>query len=130
MIIGIGIDLVKKSRVEAIRRHWGNRFLHRVFTPMEIDDAFKRSQPDCSLAARFAIKESVLKALGIGLRMGVKWQEIETRRDGMGKPTVHFSGTTQKIAQDKQVAEVFAAISHEDDYAIAQIILTGKCSHD
>jgi len=125
MIIGIGIDMVKSSRVAAIRSRWGDRFLHRIFTLCERNDSLQRRESDLALAARFAVKEAVLKALGIGLRMGVKWQEIETTRDPFGKPTVHLSGKTQTIARDKQVIAVFASISHEDEYAIAQIILTG-----
>jgi len=128
MIIGIGIDIVKSSRVAAIQHRFGNRFLQRIFTPSELNDSLKQKKAHLSLSARFAVKEALLKALGIGMRMGVRWQEIETTRDALGKPTVQLSGKIQTIARDKQVTAVFASISHEDEYSIAQVVLTGKVS--
>lgn len=126
MIVGIGIDLVKSSRVRAILERFGDRFLNRVFTPVEVAYAREKRYPEQPLSARFAIKEAVLKALGVGVRMGVRWQEIETTRDSFGKPVVRLSGTTQKMAQEKKVADIFASLTHEDEYSIAEVILTGK----
>ncbi len=125
MIIGIGIDLVKTARVQAIVKRWGERFLNRVFTPSETAYSLNRRQPHIPLSARFAVKEATLKALGIGVQMGIRWREIETVHDPLGKPMIRLSGKVQKIAQDKQVSDIFASLSHDGDYAIAQVILTG-----
>jgi holo-[acyl-carrier protein] synthase len=104
---------------------WGDRFVHRVFTPVEIAYATKHTVPALPFSARFAVKEAMVKALGMGIRMGIQFREIETINDPLGKPTVRLSGTTKKIADEKQVSDIFVSVSHEKEYAIAQIILTG-----
>ncbi len=124
MIIGIGIDLVKSARIKKITERFGDRFLNRVFTPAEVAYARKKKYPEQPLSARFAVKEAVLKALGIGVQMGINWQEIETTHDPFGKPVTQLSGQTQKIAQEKLVSKIFTSITHEKDFSIANIILT------
>jgi holo-[acyl-carrier protein] synthase len=124
MIVGIGVDLVKISRVQEMADRWGARFLNRVFTPGEQAYCFRHKFPHIHLSARFAVKEAILKALGIGLRMGIRWQEIETINTPAGKPDVKMWGRTRQIADGQKVSQVFASIAHDDDYSIAQVILT------
>lgn len=126
MIMGIGIDLVKISRVEEMLSRWGDRFLNRVFTPSEIAYAQNKKNQPIPFSGLFAVKEAVLKGLGIGLQMGVRWQEIETSHNDLGKPIVSLSGKAQQIAREQRVSDIFVSISHEGDYAIAQVILSGK----
>ncbi|MBI3358220.1 MAG: holo-ACP synthase [Nitrospirae bacterium] len=126
MIIGIGVDLVKIPRMQKMLKRWGDRFLNRVFTDSEITCAQKKKLQHIFLSGRFAAKEAVLKALGIGLQMGVRWQEIETLHDDLGKPVITLSGKVQQIARDRMVSELFVSLSHEGDYAVAQALLTGK----
>ena len=125
MIIGMGIDLVKISRIQEMLKRWGDRFLNRVFTPSEIISAQNKINQQISLSGLFAVKEAVLKALGIGFQMGVSFQEIETSHNALGKPIVLLSGKVQQIAHSQKVSELFVSISHDGDYAIAQVILTG-----
>jgi holo-[acyl-carrier protein] synthase len=125
MIIGTGIDLVEISRVQEMLMRWGDRFLHRVFTPSEIAYAKKKKDQHIFLSARFAAKEAALKALGIGLQMGVHFREIETTHDPLGKPVMTFLGKAQQIAHAQKVSAIFVSLSHEGDYAIAQVLLTG-----
>jgi holo-[acyl-carrier protein] synthase len=138
MIIGIGIDLVRISRIQEMLKRWEDRFLNRVFTPSEIVSAQKKksqhipsqgshpSQAAFRLSGLFAVKEAVLKGLGIGFQMGVGWQEIETWHNNLGKPVTTLSGKVQQIAREQGVSEIFVSLSHEGDYAIAQVILTGS----
>ncbi|MCX5850396.1 MAG: holo-ACP synthase, partial [Deltaproteobacteria bacterium] len=77
MIYGIGIDLVENNRLEKIIEKWGSKFLERVFSPGEIKYCGKHVQSSTHYGARFAAKESFLKALGIGLGRGVKLDDIE-----------------------------------------------------
>jgi holo-[acyl-carrier protein] synthase len=123
MIMGIGIDLVKSSRLQAIVERWGEAFLCRVFTPSEISYCLKRKKSHQPLSARFAVKEAVLKALGMGVRMGIRWKDIETTNDPLGKPVVRLSGQTRKIAKEKQVTDILVTLSHEEEYSIAQVVL-------
>lgn len=125
MIVGTGVDLVKISRIQEMTARWGSRFLDRVFTPTEQAYCLRRKLPAIHLSARFAVKEAMLKALGTGLRMGTKWKEIETVNNESGKPEVLLSGRTGQLAAGKNVQEIFASITHDSDYSIAQILLQG-----
>ncbi len=125
-IVGIGIDLVKISRIEEMMARWEDRFLDRVFTPTEQAYCLDRKAPHIHLSARFAVKEAILKALGTGLRMGTKWREIETVNNRSGKPEVKLWGRTRELADARNVADVFASITHDHDYSIAQVILVGE----
>lgn len=122
-IVGIGIDLVKISRLEGITKRWGNRFLDRVFTKTERAYCLQHKHPEYHFSARFAVKEATMKALGTGLQNGICWKEVETRNDSNGKPEVRVSGKTRQLAEAKKVSGIFASIAHDHDYAIGQIIL-------
>lgn len=118
-----GVDLVRISRVErALDRH-GERFLERVFTPSEI--LYSRRRP-AELAARFAAKEAVAKALGVGMRMmareGIRWHEAEIVGDHRGKPTVRLHGWAAERAAELGLTEWAVSLSHTDDHAVAFVV--------
>ncbi len=121
MIEGIGIDLVKINRIEAAAKRWGDRFLQRVFTPREVAYCYQYKQPYTRLAARFAAKEAFLKALGVGLSQGISLQEIEVISDGKRRPQLHCTGRAQETL--KNIQPVHLSLSHDSEYAIAQVLL-------
>jgi len=126
LIIGCGIDLVKIERIEKIIIRWGNNFNSRIFTPLERDYCEKKKcNKFQSYAGKFAAKEALLKALGLGLR-GVNWKEIEIKNDELGQPIIDTSGKLKNIALAKGVSKYFISISHTKDYAVAQVILEGS----
>ncbi len=125
MIIGIGIDLVKSARIGEAVRKWDKRFLNRIFTPPEQDYAFAHKFPHLHLAGRFAVKEAVLKALGCGLRGGIRWTEISVINEPTGKPRVEVAGKVKKLMDKRGVKEIQVSISHDTDYSIAQVVLIG-----
>ena len=88
MIYGIGIDLVKVKRIEEALERWGERFQNKVFTPGEIRYCLQKKNPSPNFAARFAAKEAFVKALGIGIRRGVHWKDVEVQRGSLGKPVL------------------------------------------
>jgi len=123
LIIGCGIDLVKIERIENIIKRWGNNFASRIFTPLERDYCEKKKDTKFqSYAGRFAAKEALLKALGLGLR-GANWKEIEVINNGFGQPIINTSGKLKNISSAKGVSKYFLSISHTKEYAIAQVIL-------
>jgi holo-[acyl-carrier protein] synthase len=122
-IVGIGIDLVKISRLEEVTERWGNRFLDRVFTTSERAYCLQRKRPHIHFSSRFAVKEAAMKALGTGLGDGIRWKEIETLNNSNGKPEVRMSGKTRQIAKAQKVSGIFVSMTHDQDYAIAQVIL-------
>lgn len=123
MIVGVGVDLVKPARIkEMIERH-GDRFLQRVFTPKELEDCLGKANQNEKLAARFAAKEAMVKAIGIGMRNGITWLDIEIRNDGMGKPEVNTHGKCKQMLQILNVGVVHVSLSHVNEIAVAMIIL-------
>jgi holo-[acyl-carrier protein] synthase len=120
---GIGIDLAQIPRMRRVLERWDERFLRRVFTEAEIAYCRARRDPVPHLAARFAAKEAVLKALGTGLRMGVNWQEIEVRRARGEAPTVVLSGRCRALAEARGADRILISLTHDGDYALAQVLL-------
>jgi holo-[acyl-carrier protein] synthase len=123
LIIGCGIDLVKIERIEKIIKRWGDNLTSKMFTPLEREHCKKRkSNKYQSYAGKFAAKEALLKALGLGLR-GVNWTEIEISNNELGQPIIKTSGKLNIIASKKGVSKYFLTISHTKDYVIAEVIL-------
>ncbi len=113
-----GVDLIEISRVEAVVRRHGQRFLDRVFTPQELADAGGRT---ASLAARFAAKEAAAKALGCGIGQ-VSWLDIEVTRDPERRPVLVLHGAAWRRAQELHLREWSISLSHSGDYAIALVV--------
>jgi len=124
-IVGIGADLVKRARIEAAATRWGRRFLDRVFTPKEQRYCFKFRDPYLHLAGRFAVKEALFKALGSGWGRGVKWKEIETTNAPSGQPRVAVTGRVKALMTQQGGRAILVTISHDTDYSIGQVIMTG-----
>jgi len=124
LIIGCGIDLVSIKRIENIVRRWGDNFICRIFTPLEQEYCEKKGNKYQSYAGKFAAKEALLKALGLGLR-GVNWKEIEVINDNLGQPIIKTSGRLKGITSNKKVDKYFLTISHTKEYALAEVILEG-----
>jgi holo-[acyl-carrier protein] synthase len=123
-IVGIGLDLVKIERIRALADRWQERFLERLYTEAERRYCFDRASPYASLAGRFAAKEAVLKAIGTGWSAGISWQDIQVLNDGSGKPVAHVQGRAGALLQETGVTDIHISLSHDADYAIAQVVLT------
>ena len=98
-VICHGIDLVDCGRIgELLERH-ERRFLDRVFTPTEQAYSNKHRYRVERLGGRFAVKEAVMKMLGVGWQEGIAWTDIETRNDPSGRPRVYLSGNIAELAK-------------------------------
>jgi holo-[acyl-carrier protein] synthase len=107
---GVGIDLLEIDRLErALERH--PRLAERVFTPAEREYAAARARPGRHLAARFAAKEAVVKALGL---RGFGLREIEVVAGE--PPTIRLSGRAAEIAGDRRID---ISLTHSRDNAAA-----------
>jgi holo-[acyl-carrier protein] synthase len=125
--LSVGVDLVEMDRIRrAVERH-GERFLDRIYTPNELG-RYRKRVPE--LAARFAAKEAVSKALGVGLshisRQGIGWQEVEILPDLLGKPEVHLSGRAQALAEQQGLSTWAISLSHARDIAVAFVVASGQ----
>jgi holo-[acyl-carrier protein] synthase len=125
MALSVGVDLVELDRIQRMVTRYGERFLARVYTPGEV--ALFRDRPP-ELAARFAAKEAVSKALGVGLRhmsaRGIGFLEVEVLPDRFGKPGVCLSGRAQALAEEQGLREWAISLSHGRDYAVAFVVAT------
>lgn len=120
MIDSVGIDIIEVHRIKSAISRWGDNFTRRIFTPWEINYCNSKQFPEQSYAARFAVKEAVLKAIGTGYVKGLKWTSIEVVNNNMGQPTVRLGERIKKIIGSKKVV---VSMSHTHEHAIASAIL-------
>jgi holo-[acyl-carrier protein] synthase len=126
-VVGIGIDLVKVDRIRNLVLRWQDRFLNRLFTEEERRECFRRAAPYPSLAARFAAKEAVLKALGTGWSEGIRWMDIQVVNDASGKPVVQVAGRVETLIRQAAASRIHLSLAHDGDYAMAEAVLTREC---
>ena len=123
MIYGIGVDIVSIVRIESVIKRWGDRFVSRVFTPDETAICYDRAYPSSAFALRFAAKEAFSKALGSGMRKGLKWRDIEVFNYPSGKPSLRLHGTSFEICREKDITGIHLSLSDEGEYGIAMVVL-------
>jgi holo-[acyl-carrier protein] synthase len=111
----VGVDIIEINRIQKAVERWGQRFLTRVFTPAELKLYNGKYR---SLAARFAAKEAIFKALNTGGN-AITWQDIEVLTDGRGKPTINLSGEAREAARLMAVGSLDVSLSHSECYAVA-----------
>jgi holo-[acyl-carrier protein] synthase len=119
-MLSVGVDLIETGRIGRAMGRWGDRFLNYVYTPAELEYCGNHVP---ELAARFAAKEAVSKALGTGLR-GIRWREMEVLPDSRGKPLVRLHGSARERAEELGLDEFAISLSHSRRYAIAFVVAT------
>ena len=122
-IIGHGVDIVERSRIEDMVRDHGERFLLRCFTADERAYADRNTKRRGEhLAGRFAAKEAILKVLGTGWSGGIGWTDAEVIREPSGRPTVRLHGRCAEVAHGLGIDEWWLSISHIETHAVASAI--------
>ena len=129
MIIGIGTDHVEVERFKTLAKARGGEFIRRVFTESEIEYAHSSDDFVQRLAARFAAKEAMLKALGTGWNDEVDWKDIEIRHSASGQPLIRLKGNTAIVAARARMDRVFLSMSHTRHLATAQVVIEGNTSN-
>src|SRR4051812_13918666 len=112
MIVGIGTDLAEVNRIQAAFDRFGDRFLKRVFTEVEIQYSMRKKNYTERLAGRFAVKEAGMKAIGTGWRQGVTWRDFEVANEPSGRPALRLSGVAAKIAEKLRAKRIAVSITH------------------
>jgi holo-[acyl-carrier protein] synthase len=124
MILGLGTDLVEVGRFRlALERR--STLAERLFTDGEREYGLSQHDPAESLAARFAAKEAVMKALGVGLG-DFEFRDVEVQRADSGEPSLSLTGKARAIADDRGVASWLLSLSHTDTTAMAVVIALGE----
>lgn len=111
MILGIGTDVCRMSRIEAGLTKFGDKFLARVLTPTEMEGHWGPRQ----LARRWAMKEAVAKATGFGIGAKLSFHDIEISRDGLGKPVCVVKGFED--------CNVIVSASDDGEYATGMAVI-------
>jgi holo-[acyl-carrier protein] synthase len=116
LVIATGVDIVEIDRVADLVDRYGDRFRRRVYTDREWADAGGLVE---SLAARFAAKEAVIKALG---SREPALREIEVVRPERSQPTVRLWGRAAEIARALAVRQLSVSLSHGREHAVAVVV--------
>jgi holo-[acyl-carrier protein] synthase len=120
-MVSVGVDIIEIERIAGALERWGERFLRHVYTEHEV--VFCRGRVP-ELAARFAAKEAISKALGTGL-YGIHWREMEILPDPLGKPLVCLYGQAAARASYLGLSEFAVSLSHSKEYAVASVVAMG-----
>lgn len=123
MISGTGIDIIEVSRIKNAVIRWKDSFLKRIFTENEINYSQAKKFSYQHLAARFAAKEAVLKAIGDSSIHQINLREVEVLNDEFGKPFIRLSGAAKKIKEKKKISAIIISMSHTHKLAVANAIL-------
>ena len=119
-VLWIGTDVVDLDRFRlALRRTPG--MVERVFTEGERAYALRKNDPTERLAARFAVKEATMKALGVGLG-AFKFHDVEVVKKRSGEPTLSLVGRAAELAAARGVSDWKVSITHSDLIAMAIVI--------
>lgn len=122
MILGIGTDLLRISRMEkALTRH-GERLPARILHPLEQARYRDANRPANFLAKSFAVKEAAVKALGLGFR-GIGYQDIGWVQDERGRPELCFSEHGRQVMQSMGASSSFVSLTDEADMVVAVVVL-------
>ena len=128
MIVGIGSDLIDIERVRQTIERFGDRFINRIYTPVEIARAERRADRIATYAKRFAAKEACAKALGTGLRRGVFWHDMGVINLPGGRPSLALTGGAkarlEAITPAGMVARIDLTITDEYPLAQAMVIIS------
>lgn len=126
MNLATGVDLVELDRLKRLIERHGDRALNRVYTAAELAHCRGRTP---ELGGRFAAKEAVSKALGVGLRImardGIDWHDVETLPDEKGKPILLLHGRAAMLAAELDLTDWSISLSHGRDVAVAFVIAMG-----
>jgi holo-[acyl-carrier protein] synthase len=113
--VAVGVDIIEIERVRSILTRHGTRFLHRIFTELEIQQCRGKV---LKLAGRFAAKEAISKALGTGMH-GISWRELEVVQLSTGRPSVRLYGNASLRARELGLSAFDVSISDLAQFSIA-----------
>jgi holo-[acyl-carrier protein] synthase len=127
IVLGMGSDLIDITRIEKTLARFGDRFIDRVFTPVERTKSDRRTKRAASYAKRYAAKEACSKALGTGFRTGVFWRDIGVVNLPSGQPTLVLTGGAKArldaMTPPGMAAQIHLTITDEPPLAQAMVLI-------
>ena len=121
MVIGIGVDIIEISRIKDSVERFGDNFLNKIYTTGEINYCLSKANKYQHLAARFAAKEAVAKALATGWNKEFSWQHIEITNEPSGLPVVELKGKLKSFLEPDKNLKI--SMSHSRDYVVCMAII-------
>ena len=128
-IFGIGTDIVNIKRIDNILKRNGSGFKKKFFSKNEIIYCEKKKEPSSYYAKRFAAKEAVTKAMGIGIAKGINLKNIEVINDRNGKPDILLKGKVDAILKkkiNKKKYNIYLSLSDDKPWAHATVVISHK----
>ena len=122
MIIGIGTDIIELSRLSRILNNHYHSFVRRIYTEHEVKAAEKLADSLFYFGGRWAAKEAIAKALGVGFGRRCGWKDINIENDHTGKPVVFLHGKGAETSKLLGVTRIHVSISHERSMACATAV--------
>lgn len=121
MILGVGIDIIEIDRIKESIDRFGDHFLNKIYTPVELEYCLSKHNKYQHFAARFAAKEAIYKALSDEWGKDISWHDMEIMNKPNGLPIVKFSGNLAEFANmDKDIK---ISMSHSDNYVACVAIV-------
>ena len=120
---GIGIDVVQVDRIKGSLERFGARFEARVFTDAELEYSRRHKDPLPHLAARFAAKEALFKAIGTGLSGGVGWKDAEVIQPGGRQPQIALHGKAAEVFAALGATRTHLTLAHDAGVAVACVVI-------
>lgn len=124
MVIGIGIDIIEIERIKRSVDTYGNTFLNKIFTQNELDYCLSKHNKYQHLAARFAAKEAIYKAMATSWEKDTTWKSIEITNESNGLPIVKLFGKLNEFISDDK--DIKVSLSHSDNYVACVAIIYKK----
>ena len=122
MIFGTGIDIIEIDRIYQSILKYSDRFEQKVFTQKEGDYCHSQADPAKHFAARFSVKEAVLKCFGTGMTGGILWKDIEVDKQEFGQPVLNLYGKGKELFGQLKLKRIHISITHDKNYAVAHAI--------
>jgi holo-[acyl-carrier protein] synthase len=126
--VRVGIDLVEIRRIAALLERY-EKAAERLFTDAEIEYCRRRRRPERHLAARFAAKEAVIKALGVVWGDRVGWRDIEIIVSPSGQPRARLTGAAATVARHAGLIDMDVSLAHTSELAIAKVLTRSAGAH-
>jgi holo-[acyl-carrier protein] synthase len=123
MIHGIGIDLIKVSRLQSGLARFGMHYADRLLAPEEHQEFFSAGEPARFLAKRFAAKEAFAKAVGTGLRHPLHLRSLAVTHTALGQPGLRFDKEVETWLHRQGIVGCHLSLSDEEEYVIAYVVL-------
>jgi len=124
MVIGIGIDIIEIERIKRSVDTYGDSFLNKIFTQNELNYCLSKHNKYQHLAARFAAKEAIYKAMASSWEKDITWKSIEITNESNGLPVVKLFGKLNEFISDDK--DIKVSLSHSDNYVACVAIIYKK----